>query len=331
MFKAIIIDKKENNEVVAKLVNLNDDDLPANDVIIEVEYSTLNYKDCLAISNKSPVVRQFPMIPGIDLAGKVINSDVKNFQIGDKVLLNGWGYGEVKWGGLSEHASINSKHLIKIPEKLSSLEAMSIGTAGYTAMLAILEIENKNIDKNDSEILVTGSSGGVGSVAISILSDLGYKVVAATSRLNNKKYLKNLGAKEVIEYKDLLEKKKPLEKERWAAAIDVLGGPILDRICASMKYEGIIAVCGLAADTRFNTTVFPLILRGVSLIGIDSVYKNNKERIIAWDKLNKIYNKDKFLSICKIITLEDAIKYSYDIIDRKVVGRVIIDLKKKDK
>ncbi len=326
MHQAILINKDNNNKITSRLSKIGEEDLPKNDVKVKIEYSTLNYKDCLAITNKSPIARTFPLVPGIDLAGTVLEASSDKFIKGDKVFLNGWGHGEIYWGGLATIANLDSKYLLHLPKKLDTLDVMCLGTAGYTAMLAVMEIEKKKLNKEKSEILVTGSNGGVGSISIMILSKLGYNVIAATSRLDNNNYIKSLGAKEVISYETLLEKKKVLEREKWSASIDVLGGQILSSILSTTKYEGTAIACGLASDFKVNTSVFPFILRGVSLIGIDSVYRNNEDRIQAWKTISELLEKEKIYEIIKTIKLEEVIDYSEKILSRKIAGRIVVKL-----
>ena len=323
MFNAIVLRKTETQTV--SLEQLEDNFISDNEVFIDIEYSNLNYKDCLAITNKSPIARSYPLIPGIDFAGIVKGSSVKEFKVGDKVVLNGFGVGEKISGGLSQKASAKAEWLLKLPDNLSTFEAMAIGTAGYTAMLAVMEIEAKNYDKNDAEIIVTGVGGGVGGIAVSLLASLGYKVIGATSRIENSDYIKSLGAHKVITYTSLLENTKPLLKENWLAGIDVLGGSVLDRICSATKYGGTVVVCGLADNIKLNTTVFPFILRGISIIGIDSVYCPMQRRMDAWEKLSQLINRDHLKTITSTISLKEVIDTAKLIIDRKIKGRIVID------
>ncbi len=328
MFKALIIRKKDDGTQVVKVENLQYDDLPNNDVLVDIEYSTLNYKDCLAITNKSPIIRNFPFVPGIDFSGKVAETKSNRFNVGDRVVLNGYGVGEKYWGGLSQKARVKEDWLTKLPNNISNLNAMAIGTAGYTAMLAVMEIERKKYKKDTGEVIVTGVGGGVGGISVSLLSALGYNVVGATSRMENSDYILKLGAKRVISYDELLESDRPLDKEKWLAGIDVLGGKVLERIYASVKYNGILAVTGLAADINFNSTVFPLILRGVTVIGIDSVYRSQEEREDAWNKLSENLNFNHLDNMKKIISFDGIIETAKLIMEKKVTGRVIVDINK---
>ena len=284
MFQAITINKTAD-DYSANLTPVEESALPEGDVLVDIEYSTLNYKDALAISGASPVIRTFPMIPGIDFAGTVSESMHPAFEAGDKVLLNGYGYGEKHWGGLAQKARVSSDYLLPIPEGLTAKQAMSIGTAGYTAMLCVLAIEEHGITPADGEILVTGATGGVGSIAVLVLSRLGYRVVAVSGKATEHDYLKDLGAVEIIDRAEFSDAGKPLQKERWAAVVDVVGNHVLANACASTKYGGIVTACGLAGGMDLLTTVAPFILRGVTLKGIDSVMAAMEKRIAAWQRL----------------------------------------------
>ena len=270
MFKGILIEKDDDGYRAA-VQQIDDSVLPEGDVMINVEYSTLNYKDALAITGKAPVIRKFPMIPGIDLVGTIESSDTAKFKIGDKVLLNGFGVGELHCGGLAQKARLNSEWLIPLPEKLSAKQAMSIGTAGYTAMLCVMALEKNGVTPEQGKILVTGANGGVGSFAIALLSKLGYSVVASTGRVNESDYLEKLGASEIIDRATLSEPGRPLGKEQWAGAIDTVGSHTLANVCAGLKYNGTVAACGLAQGFDLPATVMPFILRCVTLAGVDSV------------------------------------------------------------
>jgi len=279
--KAIVITKDEN--YAAALSEVQQSDLPDQNVQLDVLYSTLNYKDGLAITGKGPVVRSFPMVPGIDLVGTVSETSTDEFTVGDNVILNGFGVGEKHWGGLAQKASLNSDWLIPLPAALSPKQAMQIGTAGYTAMLSVIALEKQGITPSDGEILVTGANGGVGSFAIYLLNQLGYNVTAATGRMEQSDYLKELGASQIISRDELSNPGKPLQKERFAGAVDSVGSHTLANICASLKYGGVVTACGLAQGMDLPASVAPFILRGVSLIGIDSVMRPKKDRVEAWD------------------------------------------------
>ena len=291
-----------------------------------MSHSTLNYKDALAITGKAPVVRTFPMIPGIDLVGEVEQSDSDKFQVGDKVLLNGFGVGEAHCGGLAEKARLKSEWLIPLPESLSAKQAMAIGTAGYTAMLCVLALEKQGITPEKGDILVTGANGGVGSFAIAILAKLGYKVVASTGRLDESDYLTKLGASDVIDRNTLSEPGRPLGKERWAAAIDSVGGHTLANVCAGIKYGGVVAACGLAQSMEFPATVAPFILRGVTLAGIDSVMRPLEDRIEAWSRLADIIEPDMFEAVAADIGLNEVVETASKLLEGKVRGRVVVTL-----
>ena len=291
-FRALMIEKEEDTQTV-KMVDIEDNDLMEGNVLVNVTHSTLNYKDGLAITGASPVVRSFPMIPGIDFSGIVLSSEDNKFSEGDRVVLNGYGLSESHFGGYSEKARVKSEHLLKLPENISNKQAMAIGTAGYTAMLCVLAIEDHGINPDDGIILVSGASGGVGSVAISLLSDLGYNVEASTGRLEETPYLNTLGAKTVIDRSELSEPSRPLGKERWAGAIDSVGSTTLANILAQVSYGGAVSACGLAQGMDLPSTVMPFILRGVSLLGIDSVMAPMKLRERAWKRLSENININK--------------------------------------
>ncbi|KDC52358.1 acrylyl-CoA reductase (NADPH) [Pseudoalteromonas sp. S3431] len=322
--KAIVINKEDNN-YSASLSTIENSDLPNENVSIDVLYSTLNYKDGLAITGKGPVVRSFPMVPGIDLVGTVTNSTSDEFKNGDNVILNGFGVGEKHWGGLAQKAALNSDWLIPLPTGISPKQAMQIGTAGYTAMLSVIALEKQGITPESGEILVTGGNGGVGSFAIYLLNQLGYNVTAATGRLDQSKYLKELGAKQVIERNELSNPGKPLQKERFAAAIDSVGSHTLANICASLKYGGVVTACGLAQGMDLPASVAPFILRGVSLIGIDSVMRPKADRIEAWDRLAKLVSADYLDKISTEISLEHAIDNAELLMQGKIRGRVVVN------
>lgn len=325
MFKGILINKDEQG-YQASVTDIDDKVLPDGDVTVRVSHSTLNYKDALAITGKAPVVRTFPMIPGIDLVGEVEQSDSDKFQIGDKVLLNGFGVGEAHCGGLAEKARLKSEWLIPLPESLSAKQAMAIGTAGYTAMLCVLALEKQGITPEKGDILVTGANGGVGSFAIAILAKLGYKVVASTGRLDESDYLTKLGASDVIDRNTLSEPGRPLGKERWAAAIDSVGGHTLANVCAGIKYGGVVAACGLAQSMEFPATVAPFILRGVTLAGIDSVMRPLEDRIEAWSRLADIIEPDMFEAVAADIGLNEVVDTASKLLEGKVRGRVVVTL-----
>jgi len=327
MFKGILIEKDEQGYRAA-VKDIDENLLPEGDVQIKVSHSTLNYKDALAITGKGPVVRSFPMIPGIDLVGTVEETSSNQFKIGDSVLLNGYGVGETHSGGLAEKARLKSEWLIPLPAAFSPRQAMAIGTAGYTAMLCVIALEKHGITPDKGEVLVTGANGGVGSFAIAILAKLGYHVVASTGRMDQAEYLIKLGAKEVLDRAILSEAGRPLAKERWAAAIDSTGSHTLANICASLQYGGVVAACGLAQGMDFPSTVMPFILRGITLAGIDSVMRPIEDRIEAWQRLADILDTHVFEDICKDIGLDEAINTAEELMSGKVRGRVVVDLNK---
>ncbi|MCK8108720.1 MULTISPECIES: MDR family oxidoreductase [unclassified Pseudoalteromonas] len=321
--KAIVITKDEN--YAAALSEVQQSDLPDQNVQLDVLYSTLNYKDGLAITGKGPVVRSFPMVPGIDLVGTVSETSTDEFAVGDNVILNGFGVGEKHWGGLAQKASLNSDWLIPLPAALSPKQAMQIGTAGYTAMLSVIALEKQGITPSDGEILVTGANGGVGSFAIYLLNQLGYNVTAATGRMEQSDYLKELGASQIISRDELSNPGKPLQKERFAGAIDSVGSHTLANICASLKYGGVVTACGLAQGMDLPASVAPFILRGVSLIGIDSVMRPKKDRVEAWDRLASLIKADYLDKISTEITLEQVIENAEQLMEGKIRGRVVVN------
>ncbi len=325
MFKAILI-TKDDVGYRAQVTNVEEAALPEGDVHVKVHYSTLNYKDGLAITGKSPIVRSFPMVPGIDLTGEVIKSASPEFKPGDLVLLNGWGVGESHWGGLAQEARLKSEWLIPLPKAFTAKQSLAIGTAGYTAMLCIMALQKHGVLPGDGEILVTGAAGGVGSFAVSLLHQLGYTVVASSGRLEEADYLKSLGASEVIDRATLTQPGKPLVKERWAAVVDSVGSHTLANACAATKANGAVAACGLAQGMDFPGTVAPFILRGITLYGINSVTQPKQKRIEAWNQLATLCKPDQLLEIAKEISLEQAIAVAADLIDGKVRGRVIVDV-----
>lgn len=325
MFKGILITKGDAG-YKAELQNIEDSVLPDGDVRVEVEWSTLNYKDGLAITGQSPVVRRFPMIPGIDLAGTVLESSSSAWKVGDKVVLNGWGVGETHCGGLAQVARVKGEWLVPLPQAFSTRQAMAIGTAGYTAMLCVLALEHHGIKPQDGEVLVTGASGGVGSVAIALLSKLGYSVVASTGRLAESDYLKSLGASVVIDRNELSAPGKPIGKERWAGVIDTVGSHTLANACATTKYRGAVAACGLAGGMDFPASVAPFILRGVTLYGIDSVMAPIHLRLQAWQRLALDLNMTKLEAMTREIGLSQAIKVAAELLQGKVRGRVVVDV-----
>ena len=300
--------------------------LPEGDVTVRVDYSTLNYKDGLAITNKSPVVRKWPMVPGIDLAGTVEASSHADFKPGDRVVLNGWGVGETHWGGLAQKARLKGDWLIPLPSKFTTRQAMALGTAGYTAMLSVMRMEQFGVTKEQGEILVTGATGGVGSVAVAILAESGYTVVASTGKTGEADYLKALGATEVIDRAALGAPGKPLQKERFAGVIDSVGSHTLVNACAQTRYGGVVAACGLAQGMDFPASVAPFILRGVTLAGIDSVMAPKALRVKAWNKLACNMAPAKLDAMTKEVGLSDAIRAAGDLMLGVIRGRVVVNV-----
>ena len=325
MFNAIYLEKSES-AVTARVAALDDAALMEGDVTVRIDYSTVNYKDGLALSNKSPVVRKWPMVPGIDFAGTVETSAHPLFKSGDAVILNGWGVGESHWGGLAQRARVKGDWLIARPPGLSAQRAMAIGTAGYTAMLCALALTSRGVTKESGEILVTGAAGGVGSVAIAILSGWGYRVVASTRRVSEGDYLRGLGATEIIDAATMAVAGKPLAKERWAGVIDSVGSHTLANACAATKYGGVVAACGLAQGMDFPASVAPFILRALQLIGIDSVMAPRAVREAAWSKLATDLDMTKLDALTTMIGLTDAIAAGTDIVAGKIRGRLVVDV-----
>ncbi len=324
-FKAIRIDKDDEKQKV-NLVELNENDLMEGDVLVDITHSTLNFKDGLALTGSSPVVRTFPMIPGIDFSGVVKNSDSDKFSEGDRVVLNGYGLSESHFGGYSERARVNSDHLLKLPENINNKQAMAIGTAGYTAMLCVLALEDNGITPADGTILVSGASGGVGSVAISLLSDLGFNVEASTGKIEENEYLKSLGANSIIDRSELSEPSKPLGKERWSGAIDSVGSQTLANILAQIKYGGAVSACGLAQGMDLPSTVMPFILRGVSLRGIDSVMAPMSARKRAWKRLSSDINIQKLEEMVVETSLDKVEALGKEILSGNIRGRVVVNI-----
>jgi acrylyl-CoA reductase (NADPH) len=324
-FKAILIDKTEEGQSVNE-VDLSLDDLMEGDVVVDVSHSTINYKDGLVLTGSAPVVRQFPMIPGIDLAGTVASSSHDGIEVGQKVVLNGFGLSEAHYGGYSEKARVKGEWLVKLPEAFTPAHAMAIGTAGYTAMLCVMALEDQNVTPENGPILVTGAAGGVGSVAVALLDKLGYTVHAATGRAEEADYLKSLGASEIVDRGELSDKPRPIGKERWAGAIDVAGSNVLANVIAQTQYGGAVAACGLAAGMDLNTSVAPFILRNVVLAGVDSVMCPKPRREIAWARLAQDLDISKLEAMSQTLKLSDVTAVAPDILSGKVRGRIIVEI-----
>lgn len=327
MFRGILIEKQSNGEQRRAVTELQESQLPAGDVTVRVSHSTVNYKDALAITGKGAVVRAFPLVPGVDFAGVVEASDDKNFRVGDCVIGNGFGIGEKTWGGLAELARVTANGLVLMPSSLSPRNAMAIGTGGFTAMLSVLALERQGVTPERGPVLVTGASGGVGSFSVSLLAKLGYRVIASTGRLEESAYLRKLGAVEILDRQELSAPGRPLGKERWAGAIDSVGSHTLANACASTQTGGAVAACGLAQGMDFPATVAPFILRGVSLLGIDSAVRPRAERVVAWQRLVALSDPSWFDEVARDISLAAAIPVSYELLAGKVRGRVVVDVR----
>jgi acrylyl-CoA reductase (NADPH) len=325
MFKALVIDKDAGG-YRAGVQQVDDSALPAGEVTVRVDYSTINYKDGLAITGKAPVVRSFPLHAGIDFAGVVEASADPRFQPGDRVVLNGWGVGETHSGGLAQKARVKADWLVPLPEGLTTRQAMAIGTAGYTAMLSVLALERHGLQPGAGDVLVTGANGGVGSIAITLLAGLGHRVVASTGRLAEAEHLKTLGAAEVIDRAELSAPGKPLAKERWAAVVDAVGSHTLANACASTRYGGAVTACGLAQGMDFPASVAPFILRGITLYGIDSVMAPASVRMPAWTRLARDLDLARLDTLTREIGLADAVQAGSDILAGRVRGRLVVDV-----
>ncbi|MCB1416344.1 MAG: oxidoreductase [Nitratireductor sp.] len=327
-FRAILVSRDEEKKQSVDVVELTEEDLMEGDVTVRVEATTVNYKDGLAITGKSPVVRHWPMVPGIDLAGTVVHSESAAFSKGDKVLLNGFGVGETHWGAYAGLARLSANWLIPLPRQLSPLQAMGVGTAGYTAMLCVMALEKHGIEPGSGPIIVTGANGGVGSVAITILAKLGYHVIASTGRPQEAGFLTSLGAAEVIDRKELSEPGRPLGKERWIGGVDAVGSHTLANVLAQTSYGGAVAACGLAQGFDLPSTVMPFILRNVALLGVDSVMQPKEKRIEAWDRITSDLDMGKLEDITSVIGFDDIIPTAQDIVEGRIRGRVAVDMER---
>jgi acrylyl-CoA reductase (NADPH) len=323
MFKALLLEKDDAG-FRAGVTTLDEARLPDDDVLVRPEYSTLNYKDALALTNRSPVVRAWPMVPGIDGAGTVLESRHPGWAAGDRFVHNGWGAGETHWGCMAERARLKGDWLVKLPAAFTPWQAMAIGTAGYTAMLCVLALERHGVQPGSGDVLVTGATGGVGSVAIALLARLGHRVVAATGKVQEADYLARLGAAAVIDRAELASPGKPMQKERWVAVVDAVGSQTLATALAQVRYGGVVAACGLAQGTDLPTTVLPFILRGVTLAGIDSVMAPRSLRELAWQRLAQDLDTALLETMTEEIALEDAIARSGDLLAGRVRGRLVV-------
>ena len=324
MFKALVLEETEGSTSAA-IKTLSTDDLPAGEVLVAVDYSSLNYKDGMAVTGTGKIVRQFPMVPGIDFAGSVIESASDRFQSGDPVILTGWGVWERFWGGYSQRARVKADWLVPLPEGLDTRKAMAIGTAGLTSMLCVLTLEEAQVEPGSGPILVTGASGGVGSLAVSLLSRLGYEVAAVTGRESSHEFLRELGASQILNREEMSSPSRPLEKQRWRGAVDTVGGTTLARALAEMDYNGAIAACGLAGSFKLDTTVMPFILRNVSLRGVDSVMCPLPRRETAWRRLASELPESLYDVISEVISLEEVPDASRRIMDGQVRGRLLVN------
>ena len=326
-FKALVVEKDDDGKTHASVQSMEESRLPEGDVTIDVEYSTVNYKDGLCIGPGGGLVRNYPHVPGIDLAGTVAQSAHSQYSEGDKVVLTGWRVGEVWWGGYSQKACVKGEWLVPLPDGISTRQAMAVGTAGLTAMLAVMALENQGLKKDNGPVLVTGGAGGVGSVAIAILDKLGYEVAAVTGRPEAAEYLKQLGATTIVAREDINETvKRPLEAETWAGCVDAVGGPMLARILGQLKYGASVASLGLAGGPTLPATVIPFLLRGVNILGIDSVMQPYENRLIAWNRIKDALPMDKLESMINPATLSDLPTLGAQILEGKVRGRVVVDV-----
>lgn len=323
--KALLVEQNDN-KLSASVQSVDEKTLPIHEVIVDIHYSTLNYKDGLAITGKGKILRQFPMVPGIDFSGVVHHTEDPRFHIGQHVLLTGWGVGENHWGGLAQKAGVKGDWLTIVPEGLSLKNAMTIGTAGFTAMLCVMALEQGSITPESGDILVTGASGGVGSTAISLLTALGYQVTALSGRASNHDYLRKLGAKNIITREEFEPAGRALDKQRWAGAIDTVGGQILANILSQTNYNGTVAACGLAGGFSLPTTVMPFILRNVRLQGVDSVYFPAEKRAQVWQRLLKLLPETFYQQATTEITLDEVPRYAQMIMDNQVTGRTLVKL-----
>lgn len=326
-FNALVVRKEDDAKPVAGVEELTLDELPEGDVTVAVDYSTLNYKDGLCIGPGGGLVRNYPHIPGIDMAGTVEASDDPRYTVGDKVVLTGWRYGEVHWGGYSQKTRVKADWLVKLPDGITSRQAMAVGTAGFTAMLSVMALETHGVSPDKGPVLVTGAAGGVGSVATAILSNLGYEVAGVTGRPETADYLKSLGATQIVAREEINETvKRPLESETWAGCVDAVGGDMLARVLGQMKYGGSVAAVGLAGGAGLPATVIPFLLRGVNLLGIDSVMRPYEDRVAAWARVATDLPMDKLEDMIVPATLSDLPKLGSDILKGQVKGRVVVDV-----
>jgi len=327
MFNALMVTKNDDGKTSASVQEINVDDLPAGEVLVAVDYSTVNYKDGLCIGPGGGLVRNYPHIPGIDFAGVVETSDDARYKAGDKVVLTGWRVGEAHWGGYAQKARVKADWLVPLPDGLDTRAAMAVGTAGFTAMLAVMALEDHGLKPGNGPVLVTGAAGGVGSVATAILANLGYEVAAVTGRPEAADYLRGLGASQIVPRENINETtKRPLEAETWAGCIDAVGGDMLARVLGQMKYGASVAAVGLAGGMGLPTTVIPFLLRGINLLGIDSVMQPYDNRVRAWERIARDLPMDKLESMVQPATLKDLPDLGRAILKGQVKGRVVVDV-----
>ena len=328
MFNALMVNKdEESGKTSAAVEQISADQLPEGNVVVNVEYSTVNYKDGLCIGPGGGLVREYPHVPGIDFAGTIESSDDPRYKAGDSVVLTGWRVGEVHWGGYAQKARVNADWLVPLPSGLSSRQAMAVGTAGFTAMLAVMALEDHGLKPDQGPVLVTGAAGGVGSVATAILANLGYEVAVVTGRPETEDYLRSLGATQIVAREDINETvKRPLERETWAGCVDAVGGDMLARVLGQMKYGGSVSAVGLAGGAGLPATVIPFLLRGVNLLGIDSVMQPYDNRLRAWERIAKDLPMDKLEAMIHPATLGDLPALGKDILKGQVKGRVVVDV-----
>ena len=325
MFTALLL-TQEDKRTVARFERMEREQLPPGDVTVRIEYSSLNFKDALAVTGRGAIVKKWPLVPGIDLAGVVEDSADPAWKPGDRVVVNGWGLGETHWGGFSQYARLTGGWLLRLPEAYSTRQAMAVGTAGYTAALCVMALRKHGLRPGDGEVLVTGATGGVGSVAVTLLAGLGYTVTASTGRPHEAAYLKALGAQHIIDRAELSSPGKPLQSERWAGVIDTAGSHTLANACAATRWNGAIAACGLAQGGDFPATVMPFILRGVTLYGINCVFVDNAKRAEAWQLLAEHLGADKLERMTQEIGLSEVLEKSADLLEGRLRGRTVIDV-----
>jgi alcohol dehydrogenase/acrylyl-CoA reductase (NADPH) len=324
--RAIVVDQHDGT-VQGRLAEISETDLPPHEVLVEIAYSSLNFKDGLSISGKGKIARKLPMVAGCDLAGTVVESSLPEWKAGDKVVVNGWGLSETHWGGFAERARLKPEWLLKLPDEIDFKRAMAIGTAGYTSMLCVIALEQMGVDPGEREIVVTGAAGGVGSVAVAILANLGYRVTASTGRPSTHDYLRELGATDFVDRAELAQKGSPLQKERWAGGIDAVGGQTLATVLSQTVYGGAVAACGLAGGNDLPGSVFPFILRNVTLLGVDSVMTPMARREVAWQRLASDLPMAKLDRLTSVVPMSAVPQLASDIVDGKTQGRLVVDVR----